>query len=245
MSLCGRPPELCLAGVQPLHVSPEAVDHHRLIALDQLLGRQPGCALRHPLWPSTRLCAPSSTHDRPRPSAGPPGRGCGCRRGQCSASTSSAPIARGHYGFGPPPGRYQDSNTASAGCFGSGATTGTAPRPRPDSGPPPASARRRPVGSMTRDNDQVEADPSEHVLRPLTSREEAVLVALITRGDHMNNDATVTDDDRARWLRHVPRTSAGRRCECETCPSIELTDPAGAAPDIRNGRVVLEPCASG
>jgi hypothetical protein len=76
----------------------------------------------------------------------------------------------------------------------------------------------RPVGLMTGDYDQVEADTSEHVLRPLTPREEAVLVALSTRGEYMDNYATVTDEDRARWLRQVPHTRAGRRCDCGTCP---------------------------
>ena len=103
----------------------------------------------------------------------------------------------------------------------------------------------RPVGLMTRDYDQVEADVSEHGWRPLTPREEAVLVALITQGDHMDNDATVTDDDRARWLRQVPHTRAGRRCDCGTCPSIELTNPAGATPDMQNSRVVLQASTTG
>ena len=98
---------------------------------------------------------------------------------------------------------------------------------------------------MTRDDDQVEADTPEHVPRPLTSREQAVLVALITRGDHMDDDATVTDDDRSRWLRQVPHTRAGRRCDCGTCPSTELTDTAGATPDMRNSRVVLQASTPG
>ncbi len=61
----------------------------------------------------------------------------------------------------------------------------------------------------------------------------------------MDDDATVTDDDRARWLRQVPHTRAGRRCDCGTCPSIELTDPTGATPDMRNSRVVLEASTTG
>jgi hypothetical protein len=62
---------------------------------------------------------------------------------------------------------------------------------------------------------------------------------------YMYNDATVTDDDRARWLRQVPHTRAGRRCDCGTCPSFELTDPAGVTPDMRNSRVVLEASTTG
>ena len=91
----------------------------------------------------------------------------------------------------------------------------------------------------------MEAGTSEHVLRPLTPREEAVLVALITRGEYMDNDATVSDEDRARWLRRVPHTRAGRRCDCGACPSIELTDTARATPDMRNSRVVLEGSTTG
>lgn len=91
----------------------------------------------------------------------------------------------------------------------------------------------------------MEADASEHVLRPLTPREEAVLVALITRGEYMDNDATVTDEDRARWLMQVPHTRAGRGCDCGTCPSIELNDTAGATPDMQHSRVVLEAGTTG
>jgi len=98
---------------------------------------------------------------------------------------------------------------------------------------------------MTRDSDQVEAGVSEHVLRPLTSREEAVLAALIKHADHMDDDATVTNDDRVRWLRQVPHTRAGRRCDCGSCPFIELTDPAGVTPDMGNSRVVLDAGTTG
>lgn len=91
----------------------------------------------------------------------------------------------------------------------------------------------------------MEADASEHVPRPLTAREEAVLIALITRGHHMDNDGTVTDNDRARWLKQVPHTRAGGRCDCGACPTIELTDPAGATPEGRTSRVVLEASTTG
>ncbi len=61
----------------------------------------------------------------------------------------------------------------------------------------------------------------------------------------MDDDASVTDEDRARWLTQVPHTRAGRRCDCGTCPSIELTDTAGATPDVPNSRVVLEASTTG
>lgn len=81
--------------------------------------------------------------------------------------------------------------------------------------------------------------------RPLTSREEAVLVALITQGTCLDDDVIVTDDDRARWLAQVPQTQAGRACGCGNCPSIELTDPAGATPDMHDSRVVLAASTAG
>jgi hypothetical protein len=89
------------------------------------------------------------------------------------------------------------------------------------------------------------ADEYEGHRPQLTSREEAVLVALITRGGSMDDDATVTDDDRARWLSRVPHTRAGRRCACGTCPSLELTDAAGATPKVHDSRVVLEASTTG
>ncbi len=83
------------------------------------------------------------------------------------------------------------------------------------------------------------------VPRELTSQEEAVLVALITRGPCLDEDFVITDDDRARWLAQVPQTRAGRRCGCGTCPSFELTDLAGATPGMDSSRVVLEASTTG
>ena len=82
-------------------------------------------------------------------------------------------------------------------------------------------------------------------VRSLTSGEEAVLLALISRGVNMDDNATVTEDDRARWVQQVPHTRAGRQCGCGTCPSFELTDPAGATPDVPDHRVVLEAGTTG
>ncbi|MEJ5868484.1 hypothetical protein WDV85_12135 [Pseudokineococcus sp. 5B2Z-1] len=99
---------------------------------------------------------------------------------------------------------------------------------------------------MTPQQEQPGTGPPEVAPRPLTHREEAVLVALITRGAWAGDDGVVlTTDDRARWLAQVPTTRAGRRCTCGTCPSIELTDTAGWRPDAGDGRVVLQAGASG
>jgi len=100
---------------------------------------------------------------------------------------------------------------------------------------------------MTPEQQQPETQPPPEVApRPLTPREEAVLVALITRGAWAgDDDVTPGPDDRARWLAQVPSTRAGRRCTCGTCPSIELTDPAGWTPDVGDSRVVLQAGAQG
>ena len=90
------------------------------------------------------------------------------------------------------------------------------------------------------------AQPPEVAPRPLTPREEAVLVAMITRGAWAGDDAVgLTAEDRTRWLAQVPTTRAGRRCTCGTCPSIELTDPAGWTPDVDDSRVALQAGAQG
>ncbi len=82
--------------------------------------------------------------------------------------------------------------------------------------------------------------PQSTVPRPLTPGEEAVLVALITRGDPLSHSGVVTDNDRARWLAHVPRTRAGHRCGCGTCPSLTLLTPENATPPADGRRVLLE-----
>ncbi|GAA2034265.1 hypothetical protein WDZ16_16585 [Pseudokineococcus marinus] len=81
--------------------------------------------------------------------------------------------------------------------------------------------------------------------RPLTLREEAVLVAMIERGVTMGDDTSVTDADRSRWLAQVPRTRAGRPCGCGTCPSIGLTDTDGSTPELHDDRVVLQASTTG
>lgn len=86
---------------------------------------------------------------------------------------------------------------------------------------------------------------AEAVPRPLTSREQAALVALITRGVSADGDVVITGEDRDRWLQQVPDTRAGDRCNCGTCPSIELTDRSGTTPGEWDRRVVLEPAPPG
>lgn len=76
--------------------------------------------------------------------------------------------------------------------------------------------------------------------RRLASDEEALLLALIEQGVGLDDEAVVTDTDRADWRSQVARTRAGRRCGCGSCPSIELTDLAGATPDMQDSRVVFE-----
>ncbi|WP_369070166.1 hypothetical protein [Kineococcus terrestris] len=81
--------------------------------------------------------------------------------------------------------------------------------------------------------------------RPLTARERGALTALLERGTSVDDERTVTGEDRARWLAQVPGTFAGRRCGCGSCPSVELTDAAGRTPAAGDGRVVLEASAPG
>ncbi|NYD67557.1 hypothetical protein [Agromyces atrinae] len=64
--------------------------------------------------------------------------------------------------------------------------------------------------------------------RALTPRERGALEALIGWGT--TNDGPVTSADRARWLTQAAGTWAGDACGCGTCPTIELTDAAGATP---------------
>lgn len=64
--------------------------------------------------------------------------------------------------------------------------------------------------------------------RVLSAPERAALEALITRGG--TGYVTVTDTDRARWLKQVPSTAAGATCTCGTCPSIELIHSGAASP---------------
>ncbi len=77
------------------------------------------------------------------------------------------------------------------------------------------------------------------VPRPLDDRERAMLVAMVERGTTSPEDPSPTADDRARWLAQVAGTSAGRRCGCGGCPSVELTDAEGTTPTGERSRVVL------
>ena len=77
-------------------------------------------------------------------------------------------------------------------------------------------------------------------VRALTSREEAVLVAMIGSATPFDGEIAVGDGDRARWLAQVPATRAGERCGCGTCPSIALTDATGSTVGRGRSGVVLE-----
>lgn len=82
------------------------------------------------------------------------------------------------------------------------------------------------------------------VPRLLTDREKAVLTVMIERGDPVDAPGQVTADRRRRWLTQVPKTYAGRRCNCGTCPSIHLENEQGDEPQLRD-RIVLEGSCDG
>lgn len=113
-----------------------------------------------------------------------------------------------------------------------------------ESGGPPTAAAGKSLGTARHDA-HVAKKEQRAVPRALTSREEAVLVALIERGVCLDEDVVVTEEDRARWLAQVAQTRAGRRCGCGSCPSFDLTDLAGATPDMDDSRVVLEASTTG
>lgn len=77
--------------------------------------------------------------------------------------------------------------------------------------------------------------------RALTRRELDVLTVMVERGTPFDPDGAeaVSDADRVRWRAQLPTTRAGRACGCGSCPSIELTDTAGASPEVTTSRVVL------
>jgi len=56
--------------------------------------------------------------------------------------------------------------------------------------------------------------------RDLTTREREVLIAMIEHGTEL--EVTITAEQRARWLAQVPYLRVMGRCQCGTCPSIDL-----------------------
>lgn len=82
--------------------------------------------------------------------------------------------------------------------------------------------------------------------RPLTDREEALLVAMITSGASALGGDPVSAEDRAWWLERLSVTRAGHACGCGTCPSVELIDAtwSGSA-DQRSHHVVVEASTPG
>ena len=78
--------------------------------------------------------------------------------------------------------------------------------------------------------------------RALTRRELDVLTVMVERATPFDPDGAdqgVGDADRMRWRAQLPTTRVGRACGCGSCPSIELTDAAGASPGVTTSRVVL------
>lgn len=71
--------------------------------------------------------------------------------------------------------------------------------------------------------------------RPLTERERDVLTFMIDTAVPSGDDPPVSAATRARWRRSIPTTTAGQRCACGACPSIDLVaERAGAARRERN-----------
>src|SRR6218665_3323619 len=75
------------------------------------------------------------------------------------------------------------------------------------------------------------------MLRTLTEREREVLAAMITHAKAHEED--VTAERRRQWLAEVPGTRVSSVCTCGTCPSIELVDLDGHAPDTESERTIL------
>ena len=74
------------------------------------------------------------------------------------------------------------------------------------------------------------------MMRALTSAERDLCAAMISQAHA--DDYSITDDDRARWLKLLPETSVSGVCGCGTCPSIELA--YQARPVGSGSRIVLE-----
>ncbi|MFT3876610.1 MAG: hypothetical protein QM708_09345 [Propioniciclava sp.] len=75
--------------------------------------------------------------------------------------------------------------------------------------------------------------------RPLSSREQQVLVAMIDHAGAFDDQATPTAAARSGWRARVPGLRVDGVCGCGTCPSISLADRSAPAPDAAEGRVVL------
>jgi len=79
--------------------------------------------------------------------------------------------------------------------------------------------------------------------RPLTEREQAVLVAMIERG--VDDDDPPSDEDRQRWLAQVPEVRVVGGCRCGTCPSVEFRATGTPETGPWETQVVLEAGADG
>lgn len=68
--------------------------------------------------------------------------------------------------------------------------------------------------------------------RSLTQREREVLAAMIERGERYDDTPHPQDTaERDAWLAQVDGALAYATCGCTECPSIELGDASGPAPD--------------
>ena len=66
-----------------------------------------------------------------------------------------------------------------------------------------------------------------------------MLKAMINLAHDGGGDRRVDDSSRQRWFAQIAETRAGRRCECWTCPSIELEDTSGRTASRIHSRIVL------
>ncbi len=73
--------------------------------------------------------------------------------------------------------------------------------------------------------------------RPLSDIEKAALEAMISQGH--DSTTAITPQSRQRWLAQAVQTSAGEKCPCMTCPSIELQVATSVDHDPQRTRVVL------
>lgn len=75
--------------------------------------------------------------------------------------------------------------------------------------------------------------------RTLTEVEAAWVLALLEHGTTSPDGPHASSQDRRRWREQLPHTRVGGHCGCGSCPSIELVDVAGTAPEFAD-RIVLE-----
>lgn len=80
-------------------------------------------------------------------------------------------------------------------------------------------------------------------MRALTPLEHRIVAAMITHARDVDGSLDVLE--RTRLLADLLNTRVASRCECNTCPSIELVDSTGRAASGEGARVVLSADAPG